>query len=451
MDIDKIETKLTAARTKLILDKPFLGALVLRLPMVAADKDWCPTTATDARKFYYNAEYIDSLSMAQTQFMLAHEALHCALSHFARRQHRIKHRWDIACDFAINPLLIDDGLTPPGSVHFMPQYLGMTAEEIYPLIEDNDETETLDQHMYDQDNESGGGQQGRPPKESQDELTRQESRPSQGSDDPGDGQEGGSKPQQDDSENGKELDGQPKQSESQGDNGEQQDDNEQDGDQGEPAPAPLTAEERETLEVQWQQRLAGAAQQAMQAGKMGGTMARLIDHLLQPQLPWRMLLARYMTAVARDDFSYMRPSRREGDAILPSLKSSQVDIVVAVDTSGSIKAQEINEFLSEVSAIKGQMRARVTLLPCDSQLAEGAPWVFEPWEEFDCPPQIRGGGGTDFRPVFNWLDTQGAQPALLVYFTDAEGKAPEHPPAYPVIWLVKGKEKVPWGQRIQLN
>ena len=100
---DPIETKLAAARTKLILDKPFLGALVMRLPMVQADPDWCPTTATDAKKFYFNPTYIDALSLDETQFMLAHEALHCALSHFSRRQHRVSHRWDLACDFAINP------------------------------------------------------------------------------------------------------------------------------------------------------------------------------------------------------------------------------------------------------------------------------------------------------------------------------------------------------------
>ncbi len=113
MSQEAIETKLAAARTRLILDKPFLGALVLRLPMKPAKPEWCPTTATDARTFYYNPDYIDALSLAQTQFMLAHEALHCALSHFARRQHRIKHRWDLACDFAINPLLLEDGLVPP--------------------------------------------------------------------------------------------------------------------------------------------------------------------------------------------------------------------------------------------------------------------------------------------------------------------------------------------------
>ncbi|MCW8902666.1 DUF2201 family putative metallopeptidase, partial [Sedimenticola sp.] len=58
--MSEIETKLSAARTRLILDKPFLGALVLRLPMLKADPAWCQTTATDARAFYYNSEFIDA-------------------------------------------------------------------------------------------------------------------------------------------------------------------------------------------------------------------------------------------------------------------------------------------------------------------------------------------------------------------------------------------------------
>ncbi len=448
-DLEKIETKLAAARTRLILDKPFLGALVLRLPMVAANPQWCPTTATDARRFYYNPEYIASLSLDQTQFMLAHEALHCALSHFARRQHRVKHRWDLACDYAINPLLIEDGLKPPPDAQIMPMYLGMTAEEIYPLIDENDQTETLDQHLYDQDNESGGGQQGQKTGQSRDAEQQQGHRPEDGEGEP-DGESGGERPLDEQSEDRQGEGAQPLQNAGRDGEAESDGDDSQSG-EGEPAPDPLSPEERATLEVQWQQRLAGAAQQAQQAGKLGGTLARLIEHLLQPQLPWRMLLARYMTAMARDDFSYMRPSRREGEAILPSLKSSQIDIAVAVDTSGSIKAGEIEEFLSEVAALKGQMRARVTLLPCDSQLAPGAPWIIEPWEDFDLPDSLAGGGGTDFRPVFEWLEANGVQPELLVYFTDAEGRFPDHEPNYPVIWLVKGKEKVPWGQRIQLN
>jgi len=87
-----ITNKLVAARTRLIIEKPFLGTLVLRLPLEAADPQWCKTSATDARKIYYNAQYIEQLNIEQTQYVLAHEALHCALSHFARRQHRDKHR-----------------------------------------------------------------------------------------------------------------------------------------------------------------------------------------------------------------------------------------------------------------------------------------------------------------------------------------------------------------------
>ena len=431
-DQEKIQTKLAAARTRLILDKPFLGALVLRLPMKAANPEWCPTTGTDAKHFYYNPQYIDSLTLAQTQFMLAHEALHCALSHFSRRQHRVLHRWNLACDYAINPLLVEEGLTPPYDTLIMDEYKGMTAEEIYPLLQEDDEQQTIDQHLYDQDSDGSGdgSQDGEPPPDNppseQQQQKEQQQQPKSSADDPG--ESGGRDHQQHDS-----AGNQPKPGDA-------------------PQPPPLSPEERDTLEVQWQQRMAGAAQQAMQAGKMDGAMARMIDHLLQPRLPWRMLLARYMTAVARDDYSYMRQSRRsQGDAILPSLHSSQVDIVVGLDTSGSIKDREIQEFLSEISALKGQMRARVTLIPCDTAIAEGAPWIFEPWEELQLQAEISGGGGTDFRPVFQWVDEQNMKPEILVYFSDLEGRFPELAPAYPVLWLVKGKEKPPWGQRIQLN
>jgi predicted metal-dependent peptidase len=430
-DLSAIETKLASARTRLILDKPFLGALVLRLPLEATSGDWCPTTATDARAFYYNPRYIDALSLDETQFMLAHEALHCALSHFARRQHRVKHKWDLACDYAINPLLIDDGLKPPPNALVMPMYKGMTAEEIYPLIDDNDQSETLDTHAYDRDSDGQGRQSGM---DERDLKQRQaDSRSEQG--EQGQGASNNAEQQQRQPGN-RDVNG---------------------GEQSEPPPRqdgppqPLTPDERETLQVQWQQRMAGAAQQALQAGKLGGELKRMIDHLLQPQLPWRMLLARYMNSLTREDYSWSRPSRREGDYIMPSLRSHQLDLVVALDTSGSIKDSEVQEFIDEIDALKAQVRARVTLLPCDAQLCEGAPFLFEPWEQFCRPKDLTGGGGTSFRPVFHWIEQQGLRPDLLVYFTDADGTFPEKEPYYPVIWLVKGRSQVPWGQRVQLN
>jgi predicted metal-dependent peptidase len=463
VESDDIETKLSAARTRLILDKPFLGALVLRLPMIAADPAWCKTTATDARAFYYNPAYIRAISLDHTQFMLAHEALHCALSHFARRQHRVKHRWDVACDNAINPLLVKDGLHPPPGTLLLDAFDGMTAEEIYPYIDENNSDEPLDQHLYDED-DSRDDQQ----KQQQKQQNRAESRQ------PEDAGEQGDQPQQREGAGGG-SDGEPEQKagkqKSEQYEGAQARDGEPDPDtdttgncscvsstsaipggrSGAPQPPPLSETERENLSVQWRQRLAGAAQQAQQAGKMSGSMARMVDHLLQPQLPWRMLLARYMSASARDDYSFMRPSRREGTAILPSLRSSQVELSIFLDTSGSIGDGEMREFLAEVNALKGQMRARITLHACDDHVSEGGPWQFEVWDELRLPASLQGGGGTSFVPAFEWLERQDRQPDLLLYFTDAEGEFPKVAPYFPVIWLVKGKARVPWGQRIQLN
>jgi len=433
LDLDK---KLATARTKLILEKPFLGALVLRLPMVRAKDDWCETTFSNGKKFYYNEHYIDALSPDQTQFVLAHEALHCALSHFARRQNRVQHRWDMACDFAINPMLINDGMKPPVDVNYLRAYDGMTAEEIYPLLEDNDNDREreLEQNLNpDSDNEkdddSGGSPDQHDQKEGRDQ--KQKSDPKGQNDDEGE-EDGGAR--EDNSEQG---DGQGKK---------------QQGppEEGEGEPDPLTPQEIESLSLQWQQRMASAAQQAIQAGKMGGSMARMVDHLLQPRLPWRMLLSRYMSMVARDDYTYMRPSSRRGDpAVYPSLRSAQLNIVVALDISGSISNNEINEFMSEVDSIKAQMRARITLLVCDSKL--DGPWLFEPWDEFSMPKKFKGGGGTSFKPVMQWAQAQDEAPNLIVYFTDAQGEFPPKEPAFPVVWLVKGKTPVPWGQRVQLN
>jgi predicted metal-dependent peptidase len=424
-------TKLAAARTRLILDKPFLGALVLRLPMIEAGP-WCRTTATDMKSFYYNPAYIDKLSLSQVEFVLAHEALHCALTHFVRRGHRIQRKWDLACDFAINPILMNDGLKPPPEAVVLNQFENMSAEEIYPCLDDSLDNETLDQHLYDNNAEgSQNGQSQQPPEDAPQDQQGQSGGGSQPkNEEPRQNEGGGARPNLEQGQSGQKA-------------GEDDDkDN---------LPVPLTAQEREELAQKWQQYLASAAQQAQQAGKLGGAMARMVDAWLEPKLPWRTLLAHYFFDQARNDYNYMRPSRREGEMILPSLKSSQCDLIVAIDTSGSIGEQELSEFLSEINAIKGALPVRITLLACDAKLAEDGPWVFEPWEEFRLPRAFQGGGGTDFAPVFEWVEHENLRPDALVYFTDADAEFPKQPPAYPVIWLVKGKKPVPWGKRIQLN
>ncbi len=406
---NSVDTKLAAARTRLILDKPFLGALVLRMPLQMADPEWCTTAATDAKKIYFNYEYINQLHSSETQFVLAKQALHCALSHFARRGHRIKHRWDLACEYAVNPILIEEGFTAPPGTLIEDSFTGMTAEEIYCCLQDKEDGDADSNN----ENNSGNDENSDPTDNAQDN----------------------------DDNSSKEKT-----------NENNHDSKPESGDNGAPQPASMSQQELDNLSVQWQQRLAGAAQQAQQAGKLSTSMARLVEFMLQPKLPWRALLARHMTATARDDYNYARPSSRRGDpSIYPSLRSSQVNMVVAIDVSGSIDDDEMNEFMCEVDAIKGQLRARISLLICDAELAPGCPWIFESWDEFCLPKTLTGGGGTDFRPVFKWAEQQDQAPQLLVYFSDCVGRFPDNAPHYPVIWLVKGSAPVPFGQRVQLN
>jgi predicted metal-dependent peptidase len=423
---DEAGRRLAAARTRLILDHPFLGALALRLPLKAAGA-WCRTTATDARALYYNPAWVASLKPAQLQFALAHEALHCGLGHFARRGHRVQRRWDLACDFAINPLLLDEGLQPPPEAQVLALYRGLSAEEIYPCLDDEQQAQdTLDEHAWDEPQDGSQGGEGGEGDNKGDHK--------------GDGDRGGggcagsAGANRQDEEPGK-------------------------GDAANlpaaeaPAarPPPLSGPQREQLRQHWQRHLAAAAQRAREAGKLAGALARLVSDGLAPQVSWRAALAHHLVQTAREDYSWQRPSRREGEALLPSLRSASGHIVVAVDTSGSVSDGDLAAFVAELNALKGTLSVRTTLLPCDSQLAEGAPWVTDPWEPLQLPLPLAGGGGTDFRPVFDWVARQGLRPEALVYFTDAQGPFPAQPPDYPVLWLVKGRAAVPWGRRIALG
>jgi predicted metal-dependent peptidase len=414
-----IEVRLGAARTRLILEKPFIGALVAHLPLVAADAGWCDTTATDAQAFYYNPRYIAGLDSGEIRFVLAHQALHCALGHFARRGHRLRRRWDAACDHAVNLLLVAEGMKPPAGALADSAFSGLSAEEIYPLLPPDTAGKPVDRHLFDiwkaasaADVPVRDAAAGHAP----DDVAAASRAAMPGGDswdDAGDEfrRSAGVAPQ---------------------------------------PPAPDARARRQLVE-QWRARVSGAAQRARLAGAPDASWQRLLARSAQPQLPWQVLLARFMMNAARDDYSFRRPARREGDALLPGLAGGETDVVIAIDTSGSIGRRELGGFVSEVDALKAQVRARVTLVACDDKLDPDGPWTFAPWQPLTLPPAVAGGGGTSFRPVFDWVVREARRPDLLLYFTDADGEFPPAPPDFPVVWLVHGDRRPPWGEHIRLH
>ncbi len=405
--------QLNAARARLILDKPFIGVLLLHLPFEPSDR--CEAVATDARRIYYNPDYIARLDARQTQFVLAHQALHCALGHFARRGHRLREPWDAACDYAVNLLLVEEGLPPVPGARVDVRFRGLSAEEIYPLLDARVPVRTFDTHLFDAAGAGGvagtrGGREDATAGAATDAAANEGTRDTLDSD---------AAPQH----RKRATDGAPS----------------------------VLQEPEDDLARHWQMRFALAAQQARHAGRLSGSWQRLLSVALEPPLPWRALLARFLAARAQEDYTFLRPPRRESDVVLPRLRSASIELHAVLDTSGSIGDTELAAFAAEVDALKGQVRARVTVHACDRALAPDGPWMFEPWQPIVLPEKLSGGGGTDFRPVFEWLQVNAANPDALVYFTDACGEFPDQQPAYPVLWLVKGNAQVPWGERIAFN
>ena len=143
-----------------------------------------------------------------------------------------------------------------------------------------------------------------------------------------------------------------------------------------------------------------------------------------------------MTDAARSDYSWSFPNRRfiDGGLYLPSIRSEGIDaIAVIIDTSGSLPAQTHADFWAEVREVATEIQPEsVIILQVDAALQDVAEYA-----ACDLPDEIviKGRGGTDFRPGFEWLDEHGIQPSVCLYLTDMLCSSyPDTEPHFPVIW-----------------
>ena len=127
------QKKLTAARTGLILDQPFFGALALSL--TPKEDLTCETAWVDGRNLGYNPAFVESLIHAELTGLIAHEVMHCALGHPWRRDNRDGKQWNISCDLALNGDLQSCGFTlPKGSLFPSAEQKGKSAEWIFARL-----------------------------------------------------------------------------------------------------------------------------------------------------------------------------------------------------------------------------------------------------------------------------------------------------------------------------
>lgn len=362
--------KITKAKVQLILGHPFFATLALK--MQYQEDCAIPTANIDGKTIRYNPQFIENLSMDETKGVLAHEVSHVALLHHTRRQGRDPRKWNEACDYAINPILLDSGFVLPKGHLFNQAFVGKSAEEIYNLL---------------------------PPSQ--------------------DGDKGG-----DDT-----------------------------GGCGSVSDAPAqTQSELQEIEAEAKQMVAQAAMIAKKQGKLPAQFEELIEELLQPSVSWREVLAAFLTEIAKNDYTWTKPSKRflSQGLYLPSLESKETgEFILVVDTSASVDNEQLKQFGGEMQAILSDFQKGFTILYVDTKVAH----VQEVEPDEDLKLNAKGRGGTDFRPPFRWVEENGVEPAALIYLTDMECNSFPDEPDYPVLWAKYGDRGVdpPFGELIKIQ
>jgi predicted metal-dependent peptidase len=212
---------------------------------------------------------------------------------------------------------------------------------------------------------------------------------------------------------------------------------------------------REVMEQDMRQDVLQAINAAKIMGKMPAGLDRLIDSIRESKMPWRQILARFFRATSTGDYTWLRPHRRwlAHDMIFPSLHSDALGpLAIGIDTSGSIAQEELNSFFGCVNGILKQTKPEsVHVIFCDAEV--GSVQVFRPTEYPISANKFKpmGGGGTDFRPVFDYIKEKDLHPCAVLYLTDMMGSFPEKAPKYPVIWCATTDHKGPWGRTVEIK
>ena len=372
-----VSFKISKAKAKLILEQPFFGSILCKLPII--ENNFLPTMATDGTKFFYNSKFVERITFDELVFALCHEVLHVALAHTIRINGRNRLKWNYATDYVINDVLVREriGQMPRGCLldSQLVQKGKGHAEGVYDLLPD--------------DPSNDGTSWGRPGTAPFDEL----------------------------------LDG--CQSES----------------------------ERNALEAKIKVMVAQAAQAARMQGKLTANMARFVDAAMKPKVDWRDVLRRFVSARAKVEATFARPKRRflavDPDLYLPALAGESMgEVVVAIDCSGSIGQDELNQFASEINAIKQDVRpSKLHVIYFDHDVCHYD--VFEQDDELQVSPH--GGGGTAFSPIFRFIQEKGIEPECFVCLTDLYCSDFGAPPGFPVLWVTTAATRAPWGEVVEMH
>jgi predicted metal-dependent peptidase len=177
---------------------------------------------------------------------------------------------------------------------------------------------------------------------------------------------------------------------------------------------------------------------------------RFFDLGVDGKIDWRDELRDAINKYERDDFVMIPPNKKyiSSGFYLPSATSETFNLVIAIDSSGSVDDELLSEFLSELNFLMlSVQKYKIDLLVCDEKIRTHN--TFYSGDELDV--EIKGGVGTDFRPVFSYVDENLDDTNLLLYFSDLQGVYPKDEPDYEVKWVTKSDDKPDFGSVIKMD
>ena len=425
---------LSIDRHMLICCFPFTGAISMRLDLIPVRDKRIRTACTDGKSIYFDCDFYSKLNEHERQFVLAHEIWHCVMLHFSRRQNRDFELFNIATDMEVNYLLATEAsnnrarITAPDSVLFPPKNLeGKSAEVIYDYLikEQQKNNGNIPKSCFGKNPFSNSS------KNKVDNINDQFDKHTYIDDD-------------------NDSDVEQKITDQWGEVGYDSD---------------FTPSVSKDIADKIRETVTSVAQQYQRTtGGLPGTISDIINKIMKPEINWKEELCNFVTTVYGDGRSWLPPNRRHvyNDLYFQSRRTTTLKIAVAVDTSGSC-VNDLPKFFGELNGLLNSFgNYQLTLIQNDYAISSVD--YYDNDNPF-IPEQIKwkGGGGTSFKPPFEWIKENNPDIDCFVYFTDSyEGfyddehcinqNYPE--PSYPVLWVLTkdgNKDFCPWGKKIQFK
>lgn len=362
-----LEKKLSQAKTKLLVNYPLFGTIASKIELVLDDD--LQSFKSDGTTLRCNSDFLASLSVEEMEFVFANSAMHASLSYDMRKNNRSGWLWQLSTDYAINDMLVENGLERPLDANYSKRFSGMYAEEIYAELKEDILRDELEYEADDIDDVQDNNQQNK----QNDEL-------------------------------GEQL---------------------------------------------FDEFVKSVVMDEAKNDELPLHLERFFKYVEPSKIDWRGELRDALERFHKDDYALMPPNKKylHLGLYLPSSISNTFKFAVAIDSSGSIDEKLLNLFLSELNYLLNIIGSyQIELFVCDDVIRKHT--TIYSGEDVSC--EVFGGGATDFRAVFEYIESNLDDIKLLLYFTDLDGVFPKEMPKYSVKWISGSDLDAPFGEVIRL-